>query len=276
MRVRARTRAICIMTCERVQSCVMCALARVRVCVDSSPLEVLATCDTGSDTEKMHRFHLLLRTRTHTHTQMHMHLFARPRLKHPGLLFPVWWIFHLFFSSSLKSSVRKMVFLWLTAAGRREMKAISVELNRRTHFLKAALCSQTWCHGMSGCMCTSHMHTGTLSALTLLFVCICELCRRCVLAFCPLVSPRLLISKCISTCLCVNVVIRVQICVRVCVKQRGWGGAESFISDKVWSGKGGGRYDTGRREGIPVTGPSAGQHKHTHTRRETHSRLVTV
>lgn len=55
------------------------------------------------------------------------------------------------------------------------MKAISVELNRRTHFLEAALCSQTWCHGMSGCMRTSHMHTGTLSALTLLFVCICEL-----------------------------------------------------------------------------------------------------
>lgn len=45
-------------------------------------------------------------------------------------------------------------------------------------FLEAALCSQTWCHGTSGgCTCTSHVHTGAGSALTLLFVCICQLRR---------------------------------------------------------------------------------------------------
>lgn len=57
------------------------------------------------------------------------------------------------------------------------MKAISVELNRRTHFLKAARCSQTWSHGTGGCMCTSHIgvHIGTPSVCTLLSVYSCVL-----------------------------------------------------------------------------------------------------
>lgn len=149
------------------------------------------------------------------------------------------------------------------------MKAISVELNRRTHFLKAALCSQTWCHGMSGCMCTSHMHTGTLSALTLLFVCICELCHQCVLAFCSLVSPRLRISKCISMRLCVNIVIRVQIRVCVCMKQRGWGGQKVLYQTK---------YEVGKAEEdmTKAGGRSSQSQDHQQGNTHTHARTNTL
>ena len=66
----------------------------MHVCVDCSPLEVLATCDISSDTEKIHQFHFLLHkhthadTRAHTYTQTHS-IPPAPlqKKKNPGLLF---------------------------------------------------------------------------------------------------------------------------------------------------------------------------------------------
>ncbi len=93
------------------------------------------------------------------------------------------------------------------------MKAISVDFNRRTHFLKAALCSQTWSRGTGVCTCTSHMcmflSAGVLRVCSPVSVCIHVLCCLCTKT----------VHACFSVCISVNgsLSIRVCVCISLCV-----------------------------------------------------------